>query len=115
MPYKRGDLVLVWFPHSDLKTLKRRPAIVVQADALGTGLPQVVLAMITSNLARLGHPSRVPVPKASPVGAASGLVADSVIMTDNLATVLEKAIDSDLGKLADMTEVDRALRHTLGI
>ena len=54
MPYDRGDVVLVWFPHSDLKTMKRRPAIVVQGDALGTGLPQVVVAMITSNLARLG-------------------------------------------------------------
>jgi len=36
---KRGDVVLVWFPNSDLKTLKRRPALIVQADDLKTGLP----------------------------------------------------------------------------
>ena len=53
----RGDVVLVWFPNSDLKTFKRRPALVVQADGLNTGLPQVVAAMITSNLARRGHPN----------------------------------------------------------
>ena len=39
---KRGDVILVWFPNSDLKTFKRRPALVVQADNLQTGLPQVV-------------------------------------------------------------------------
>jgi mRNA interferase MazF len=53
---KRGDVVLVLFPNSDLITFKRRPAIVVQAENLNTGLPQVVIAMITSNLARSSHP-----------------------------------------------------------
>ncbi len=115
MPYKRGNVVLVWFPHSDLQTFQRRPALVVQADNLGTGIPQVVLAMITSNSSRLGHPSRVFVPLSSPAGVVSGLAMDSVIMTDNLATVLEKAIDSVIGTLPDMTDVDAALRHTLGL
>jgi mRNA interferase MazF len=115
MNYKRGDIVLAWFPHSDMRTFSRRPALVVQADNLGTGIPQGVLALITTNLARLGHPSRVFVSPSSPAGAASGLVADSVIMTDNIATVLEKAIDSVIGKIPDMLDVDAALRHTLGL
>jgi mRNA interferase MazF len=34
---KRGDVVVVWFPNSDLKTLKRLPALIVQADGLNTG------------------------------------------------------------------------------
>ncbi len=67
---KRGDLVLAWFPHSDLQTFKRRPALVVQADNLGTQLPQLVLALATSNLARLGHPSRVFVPRVWGTGVA---------------------------------------------
>ncbi len=37
---KRGDIVRVLFPNSDLKTSKRRPALVVQADNLNTSLPQ---------------------------------------------------------------------------
>ena len=57
--YKRGDVVLVLFPHSDLRTAKPRPALVVQADNLQTGLPQVIVAMITSKLFRANHPSRV--------------------------------------------------------
>jgi mRNA-degrading endonuclease toxin of MazEF toxin-antitoxin module len=31
MPYERGDVVLVLFPDSNLRTAKRRPALVVQA------------------------------------------------------------------------------------
>ena len=113
MTTKRGDVVLVHFPRSDQRGWDRRPALVVQADGLGTALPQVVLAMITSNLARAGHPSRILVMLSSPTGIASGLLADSVIMTDNLATVLEKAIHAVIGVMPDMRDVDVALRHTL--
>lgn len=112
---KRGDVVLVLFPNSDLITFKRRPALVVQADNLDTGLPQVVIAMITSNLARRGHPSRVFIPLNSPVAKGSGLLTDSIIMTDNLATALDKAIISKLGQFADMKPIDTALRITLGL
>ncbi len=112
---KRGDVVLVLFPNSDLATFKRRPALVVQADHLDTGLPQVVIAMITSNLARRGHPSRVFIPLNSPDARAAGLRTDSVVMTDNLATVLDKAIVSRLGQLTDLTDVNTALRTTLAL
>jgi len=59
MNYRRGDVVLVLFLDSSLQTSKRRPALVVQADQLGAGLPQTIVAMITSNMLRAGHPSRV--------------------------------------------------------
>jgi hypothetical protein len=36
-------------------------------------------------------------------------------MTDNLATVLEGEIDSVLGHLPNMADVDAALKHTLGL
>lgn len=111
----RGDVVLVHFPRSDLRGWDRRPALVVQADGLGTALSQVVLAMITSNQLRVGHPSRVFVSLSTPAGKASGLLMDSVIMTDNLATVLEKAIHSVIGRMPDMLDVDAALRHTLSL
>ena len=68
MPYKRGDVVLVLFPDSNLRTAKRRPALVIQADNLNTGLRQTVVAMITSNMSRAAHPSRVELPLNSPEG-----------------------------------------------
>jgi mRNA interferase MazF len=111
----RGDVVLVLFPDSNLRTAKRRPALVVQADQLATGLAQTIVAMITSNLARAGHPSRVLIPLAAAESRQMGLLTDSVIMTDNLATILETEIDRVIGACADMTPVDAALRHTLGL
>ena len=106
MRFNRGDIVLVLFPDSNLRTAKRRPALVVQADALHTGLAQTIVAMITSNPARAGHPSRLSVSLASPAGRRSGLLADSVIMTDNLATVLDAEIDRAIGTWTEMGAVD---------
>lgn len=111
---KRGDVVLVLFPHSDLKTAKPRPALIVQTDNLESGLPQVVVAMITSRVFRANHPSRVLIKLDSPAGKESGLLTDSVVMTDNLATISEIAIDRVIGKIP-MGEVDKALKHTLGL
>ena len=110
--YKRGDVILVLYPNSDLRTAKTRPALIVQADDLHTGLPQVVVVMITSRLFRANHPSRVVVRVSTPVGQQSGLLTDSVVMTDNVATVAEVAIDRVIGPLP-MTDVDTALRYTL--
>jgi mRNA interferase MazF len=44
-----------------------------------------------------------------------GLRTDSIIMTDNLATILDTEIDRGIGHLADMRSVDVALRHTLDL
>lgn len=115
MPFNRGDVVLVLFPDSNMRTAKRRPALVVQADNIQTGLAQVIVAMISSNLARAGHPSRVTVRQSSTEGRAMGLHGDSVVMTDNLATVLESEIDRSIGRSPNMSAVDLALRATLGL
>ena len=112
--YKRGDVVLVLFPHSDLRTAKPRPALIVQADNLQTGLPQVIVAMITSKLFRANHPSRVLIRLSTPEGQRSRLLLDSVVMTDNLATIAKVAIERVIGTLL-MKDVDKALRHTLGL
>jgi mRNA interferase MazF len=68
--------------------------------------------MITSRLFRANHPSRVVVKVATPVGQQSELLTDSVVMTDNLATVAEVSIDRVIGTLP-MMDVDTALRYTL--
>lgn len=112
--FKRGDVVLVLFPHSDLKTAKPRPALIVQADALDTGLAQVIVAMITSRMFRANHPSRVTVLVDSQAGKKSGLLADSVVMTDNLATISEIAIARIIGRVP-MQKIDTALKYTLGL
>ena len=115
MKTQRGDVALVLFPNSDLRTAKRRPALILQRDHLGSALSQTIIAMISSNLARRGHPSRLFSGVASAEGKAAGLRLDSVVMTDNLATVLDSEIDSALGHMVDIAAVDAALTHTLGL
>ncbi len=48
--YKRGDIVLVLFPFTDLSSSKRRPALVVSPNAFNDGMQDVVLAAITSQV-----------------------------------------------------------------
>jgi mRNA interferase MazF len=115
MNCRRGEIVLVLFPDSNLRTSKRRPALVVQADQLSSDLPQTIVAMITSNMLRAGHPSRVPLNAGSENAKGSGLLMDSVIMADNLATVRYSEIDRVIGTLPDLAELERALRATLGL
>lgn len=110
--FRRGDTLLVLFPNSDLRTAKLRPALVVQAEHLNTGLSQIIVAMITSRLDRAGHPSRVKISILESDGQGTGLLKDSVVMTDNLATILVSEIDRQIGSMP-MARVDQALRHTL--
>ena len=110
---RRGEVVLVLFPNSDLRTARCRPALVVQRSNLGSGLAQTIIAMISSNPVLRGHPSRVFVGVNSVTGRTAGLRLDSVIMADNLATVLDSEIDSVLGGFPEMKTVDVALKHIL--
>ena len=79
MKTRRGDVILVLFPNSDLRTAKRRPALVLQRDNLASGIEQ------------------------------------TIVMTDNLATVLDAEVDSVLGRIADMSGPETALKHTLAL
>jgi mRNA interferase MazF len=69
--------------------------------------------MITSNMARAGHPSRVVMRADTKSAKRSGLLMDSVIMTGNLATIQYSEIDRILGAFSDLRELDTALRTTL--
>ena len=77
-----------------------------------TGLQQVILALITSNLSRTGM-TRVPVLRESPAGTRMGLMVDSVIVCDVVQTVHHDAVQRTIGTCPVMSEVDRALCATL--
>lgn len=48
--FKRGDIVLVPFPFTDLSSTKQRPALIVSSDALNTVRDDVLVAAITSQI-----------------------------------------------------------------
>ena len=112
--YKRGDIILSRFPDSNLRTATLRPGLIVQADNLQTGLSQLIVAMITSNMSRANHPSRVTILVSTPEGQQSGLIMNSVVMTDNLSTIVESTIERVIGSIPT-EKIDAALRHTLNL
>jgi mRNA-degrading endonuclease toxin of MazEF toxin-antitoxin module len=114
MNLRRGDTVLIRFPFADVETYKRRPALVLQDEAVETGFEQRLVAKITSNMDRTGE-SRVRVDMDSPTGQAMGILTDSMIVADHIATVEPREIDSLLGHCPDMTAVDEALRIIMGL
>ncbi len=65
-------------------------------------------------IARAGHPSRIAVLLNSEDGESSGLLTDSVVMTDNLATVTLSTVSRVIGSLP-MSDISQALKHTLGL
>jgi mRNA interferase MazF len=107
-------VVLLLFHHSDLITAKRRSALIVQADNIGTGIAQKVVAMMTTNPLRTG-PTRVRVEAQSETGKAMGITVDSIVVCDNLATVFNAQIDEVMGRCSVMPEVDAALRTVLAL
>ena len=48
MRYRRGDIVLVPFPFTDLSSTKKRPALVVSPDGFNEHAHDIVLVAVTS-------------------------------------------------------------------
>ncbi|MFH1287661.1 MAG: type II toxin-antitoxin system PemK/MazF family toxin [bacterium] len=113
--YKQGDIVLVYFPESNLLTVKKRPAIVLQADDLKTGLEQIIIGMVTSNLERKGYPCRIFVDISGDTGKQTGLLSNSVIMTDNVVTVRSSEIYQKIGIFIEENRLKDALKYTFGV
>lgn len=115
MTYRRGDVVLVRFPNSDLVTYKKRPALIVQNPEVACDLAQLVAAEITTSAAVAQGPTRIQVEKETRHGRRMHLLTDSMIVADNLATIPLKAIEKSIGSCGLMEDVDRALMLTLGL
>ena len=115
MNYKKGSVVLVLFPNSDLVTAKRRPAVIVQSEGLDTGIDQVIVAMVTSNLNREGKPFRIRINKDTDDGAAAGILTDSIIMVDNMTTVRLAEIDKLIGAISCVDKLDGALKTVFAL
>lgn len=97
---KRGDVVLVRFPHPSGQRGKKRPAVVVQADAYSGSVSTVVLAEVTKNLSMANDPACLFIDVSTSDGQATGLVRDSVVTGLVLVTVYKDTIAQVLGTLS---------------
>ena len=97
---KRGDVILVWFPHPSGQRGKKRPAVVVQSDAHAHAITTVVVAEVTKNLAVKGDPACPFIDVTTPDGKATGLLIDSVVFSLVIDTVYSDIVAQVLGTLS---------------
>lgn len=117
MSVRRGDVVLALYPLASGAGVSRRPALVVQADRDNLRMQNTIIAQITTNLRRAAEPTHLLIEAASPEGQAAGLLHDSVISCNNLATVHYARIDRVIGHLSDTTiqQLDACLKSALAL
>jgi mRNA interferase MazF len=106
---KRGDVVLIVAPG---ELGKPRPAIVIQADALGDETTTLLICPLTSDLTE-----KLPVRPLIDPQAGNGLRIRSQVMTDKIMALRRNRIRAVVGSLdAEATErIDRALMVVLGL
>ena len=115
MKLSRGDVVMTRFPHASGTRGKKRPALVVQANAYNGKVGHVIVAEITKNLTPANDPAFVLIDLSTPEGKASGLDQNSLVSGLFLATVFEDRIDRVIGKLSAtlMRKVDACLKAAM--
>jgi mRNA-degrading endonuclease toxin of MazEF toxin-antitoxin module len=99
---RRGDIVIADFPFVGAGS-KKRPAVIVQCDALNGKIANTVLAMITGNRTLAGkEPTQFLIDPGTPDGKSSGLKHASAVKCNNLMTVAQASIIHTLGHPSDV-------------
>lgn len=104
--YKRGDIVLVPFPFTDLSSSKRRPALVISPDAFNDQMADLVVAAITSQLTNDHAVTIEPtdcvdgvLPKVSVVKLAKVFTIHSTLVIKKLCALREEKLADVLGEV----------------
>lgn len=99
--YRRGEVVLVPFPFTDLSSAKQRPALVVSPDRWNAAQSDVLLVAVTSQI-----------PSPLPEGAillspddlrSGGLPRASLVRPTKLITIHQGLIRRSLGRVTEPT------------
>lgn len=112
--YKRGTIVLVLFPFTDLTSSKLRPALIVSSIQRGD---DIIVAFISSNFREDKDATDLVIKSTSPNFKKTGLKSDSTVRLGKLATLEKKVILGEIGAIDISTQrsVDKALKLALGL
>lgn len=110
MAYRRGDVVLVPFPFTDLSAVKTRPGVVVSVSGFERATGDLTVAMITSS------PQSTPYDVALADWRRANLLYPSWVRS-KLVTLSPALVRHRPGRLSgrDLAEVDQRLRRALGL
>ena len=91
--------------------------MIVQNDTYNQKISNTIIAQITTNLQRVGDAAHLLIEVITPEGRQSGLLHDSLVSANNLATVDPSRVNKVIGSLSDamMRQVDDCLRAALGL
>jgi mRNA interferase MazF len=114
---QRGDIVLASFPFASGAGGSRRPVLIVQNDADNQRMSNTIVAQITSSLTQAKESTQLLIEVSTDEGKQSGLLRDSVVSCNNLATIHERRIQDLIGSLSAVTmaRIDDCLKATLGL
>lgn len=115
MKCRRGDVVLAWYPFATGTGGSRRPVLIVQNDADNLRMANTIVAQITTTLARSREATQLLIEVGTVDGKQTGLLHDSVVSCNNLATIEEALIQRRIGSLttALMSQIDECLKAAL--
>jgi mRNA interferase MazF len=99
MSFGRGEILLADIAYSDRTGSKRRPVLVVSADANNAAIDDLILTAISSST-RNGAFTHVFVDPGTTEGHGSGLLHPSYIQCENIFTLDQRFIVRGLGQLS---------------
>jgi mRNA interferase MazF len=97
--FKRGDIILVPFPFTDLSSAKQRPALVVSSNALNATSDDVLVAAITSQIGAKLTAEEFMIPAGDL--AACGLPKPSVVRLAKLAALHRQLVIRRIGSMPE--------------
>ena len=112
---KRGTIVLTSFPFTDLKTSKRRPALIVSNNDLKT--KDIIVAFISSQTSNFCPQTDFILKETDSDFKNSGLKVTSVFKMNKLLTIEKKLLSGELGIISIdlMNVLDEKLKYSLDI
>lgn len=115
MNVSRGDVALARFPHASGGRGKKRPVVVVQAEAYNQRLRHAIVAEVTTNL--ISDPANLTIDVSTDDGRATGLAQDSAVTCLHLATMGEERFSKVIGRLSTemMAKLDGCLKAALAL
>jgi len=101
--YKRGDIVLVPFPFTDLSSAKQRPALVISPDNLNSVRDDLLLVAITSQIPAGLASDEMLVPQSDLLSC--GLPKPSVIRLTKIVALHRRLVLKRIGSMPASTLV----------
>lgn len=113
---KRGDVVLVKFPFTDLSSSKVRPALVISSDNYNHSNADAIFVAISSKLERQQQYD-VAINRDDPEFSITGLKAPALIKTDKIVRLSKSLATRHLGQAGSstMAKVNSIISGVLGI